>query len=58
MDKIWWQGTLAAATFLNTYVRSHLSEFTNNWYIYEWKDASTGPSQNSFPDSGDQLAAG
>ena len=49
-----WQGTLAAATFLNTYVRSHLSEFSNSWYIYEWKDASIGPSQNSFPDSGDQ----
>jgi len=49
-----WQGTLAAATFLNTYVRFHLSDFTNSWYIYEWKDASTGPSANSFPDSGDQ----
>ena len=42
-----WQGTLAAATFLNTYVRSHLSEFTNNRYIYESKDASTGPKQLS-----------
>ena len=50
-----WQGTLAAATYLNTYVRSHLSEFTNNWYIYEWNDASTGTSYNSFPDQRDQF---
>ncbi len=49
-----WQGTLAAAYFLNTYVRSHLSEFANSWYIYQWKDASTGMSHNSFPDQGDQ----
>jgi len=48
-----WQGTLAAATFLNTYIRSHSSEFTNDWCIYEWKDASSGTSANSFPDSGD-----
>jgi hypothetical protein len=49
-----WQGTLAAATFLNTHVRPDISEFTNSWYIYEWKDAASGPSSNSFPDSGDQ----
>jgi hypothetical protein len=49
-----WQGTLAAATYLNTYVRSHLSQFTGSWYIYEWKDAASGPSANSFPDQGDQ----
>ena len=49
-----WQGTLAAANFLNTYVRNHLSEFTKNWYIYEWKEAAAGPSANSFPDQGDQ----
>ena len=48
-----WQGTLAAATYLNTYVRSHLSSFTNSWYIYEWKDASSGSSANSFPDQSD-----
>jgi len=56
-----WQGTLAAATFLNTYVSSHLSEFTNDWYIYEWKDASSATSANSFPDQGDsyvQIAKG
>jgi hypothetical protein len=56
-----WQGTLAAATFLNTFVRSHLSSFQNNWYIYEWKDQSSGASANSFPDAGDvytQLATG
>lgn len=49
-----WQGTLAAANFVNTYVRSHLSQFSNSWYIYEWKDAPSGPSANSFPDQGDQ----
>ena len=49
-----WQGSLAAAAFLNTYVRSHLSSFTNSWYIYEWKDASSGLSANSFPDASDQ----
>lgn len=36
-----WQRTLAAAAFLNTYVQSHLSMFTSNWYIYEWKAASS-----------------
>ena len=48
-----WQGTFAAATFLNTHVRSHFSEFTNDWFIYEWKDATSGTSANSFPDQGD-----
>jgi hypothetical protein len=56
-----WQGTLAGATFMNTYVKTHLSEFQNNWYIYEWKDAPSGVSHNSFADPGDvysQLATG
>jgi hypothetical protein len=48
-----WQGTFAAAAFLNTYLRSHFSEFTNDWFIYEWKDATSGTSANSFPDQGD-----
>jgi hypothetical protein len=48
-----WQGTLAAATFLNTHVRTHLNQFTNSWYIYEWQDAASGPSHNTFPDPGD-----
>ena len=39
-----WQGTLAAATFLNAYMRSNFSQFTNSWYIYQWKDASSGAS--------------
>jgi len=50
-----WQGTLAAAIFLNTYVSSHLTEFANSWYIYEWKDASSGSSRNNFPDQNDQF---
>jgi hypothetical protein len=50
-----WEGTLAGATYLNTYVKSHLSAFTNSWYIYEWKDAASGDSANSFPDQGDQF---
>ena len=49
-----WEGTLAGATYVNTYVRPNPSGFTNNWYIYEWKDATSGASANSFPDSGDQ----
>ena len=50
-----WEGTLAGATYLNTYVQSHLSQFTNSWYIYEWKDKTSGASANSFPDQGDQF---
>ncbi len=48
-----WQGTLAAAVFIDSVVRSNLSQFTNTWYIYEWKDAASGSSANSFPDPGD-----
>ncbi len=56
-----WQGTLAGATFFNSNIRNHLSQFTGSWYIYEWKDASSGLSANSVPDAGDsytQLASG
>ena len=56
-----WQGTLAAATFFSNYVKNHLSQFANSWYIYEWRDASSGLSANSVPDAGDtynQLASG
>ena len=48
-----WQGTLAAATFLNIHAKTDLSSFTKSWYIYEWKDASSGSSANSFPDQSD-----
>ena len=56
-----WAGTLAAGVYFNTVIYPHISSYTNTWYIYKWRDATSGLSQNGFPDPSDtftQIASG
>ena len=50
---IGWTGTYAVTVYFVTNILPNISTFTDGWYLYQWNDASSGPSHNSIPDAGD-----
>ena len=48
-----YMGTWAAAYYFKYVIYPNISSYTNNYYIIRWTDASSGPSANFMPDSGD-----
>ena len=48
-----YMGTWAAAYYYKYILYPNISTYTNGYYIIRWTDATTGPSANGVPDSGD-----
>ena len=48
-----YMGTWAAAYYFKYILYPGISNYTNGYYIIRWTDATTGPSANGVPDSGD-----
>lgn len=54
-------GSLAATKYYKFQVLPNLASYTACYYIVDWSDATSGPSNNGFPDPGDDytiLASG
>lgn len=48
-----WKGTYAGAVYFVRYILPNIDTYANSWYVYEWREATTGQSVNSIPDGGD-----
>jgi hypothetical protein len=47
-----WPGTLAGFEYVVNFVLKNPTAYTSSWYLYQWQDATSGPSANSIPDPG------
>ena len=48
-----WTGSLAGASFFDSWILPHLSLYTQDYYVFRWNDAPSGLSANGYPDAGD-----
>ena len=46
-------GTWAAAYYFKYILYPNIGTYTNGYYLIRWTDATSGPSANGTPDTGD-----
>lgn len=50
-----WRGSAAANLFLSHVIEKNPTDYSLDWYVFRWDDATSGPSANFIPDNGDNF---